>query len=71
MSPGSEVIFQVHEEPDGGFWAQALGHDIFTQADDLEGLKASVLEAVRVHFEPLERPAMVRLHLVKDVLLAV
>lgn len=71
MSPGSEVIFQVHEEPDGGFWAQALGHDIFTQADDLEGLKANVLEAVRVHFAPEERPAVARLHMVKDVLLAV
>ena len=71
MPPGFEVIFQVQEEPDGGFWAQALGHDIFTQADDLEELKAHAVEAIRAHFLPEERPATVRLHLVKDVLLAV
>ena len=71
MPQESEVIFQVHEEPDGGFWAQALGHDIFTQADDLEALKSHALGAVRVHFAPEEMPAMVRLHFVKDVLLAV
>jgi hypothetical protein len=71
MPQGFEVIFQVQEEPDGGFWAQALGHDIFTQADDLEGLKAHAVAAIRAHFTPEERPATVRLHLVKDVLLAV
>ena len=67
----SDLIFQVHEEPDGGFWAQALGHSIFTQADDIEELKVNAAEAVRAHFDPEERPAMVRLHLVKDILLAV
>ena len=71
MPQGFEIIFQVQEEPDGGYWAQALGHDIFTQADDLDGLKAHAVEATRAHFTPEERPAMVRLHLVKDVLLAV
>ena len=71
MSRQSEVIFQVHEEPDGGFWAEALGHSIFTQADDIEGLKVNAAEAVRAHFVQEDRPAMVRLHLVKDILLAV
>lgn len=71
MAPDSEVIFQVHEELEGGFWAQALGHDIFTQADDLDGLKLNAAEAVRAHFILEDRPAMVRLHLVKDILLAV
>lgn len=68
---GRELIFEVHEEADGGFWARALGEAIVTQADSLEALKANVLEAVRAHFEPGDQPAMVRLHFVKDVLLAV
>jgi len=68
---GRELIFEVREEADGGLWARALGEGMFTQGDGLESLKANVLEAVRAHFEPAERPVMVRLHFVKDVLLAV
>ena len=35
----SEIIFAVEESPEGGYEAKALGHPIFTQADDLEQLK--------------------------------
>ncbi len=47
----SEIIFEVQEdEADGGFTAQALGHDIFTEADSLEELRTYVRNAVLCHF---------------------
>ncbi len=62
----SEIIFLVEEAPEGGFTARALGHSIFAEADSWEELKRAVQDAVRVHFEPNERPAVIRLHAVKD-----
>jgi hypothetical protein len=66
----SEVIFNVEEAPEGGFTARALGYSIFTEADTLEELRAAVLEAVRCHFDPGTGPAVVRLHIVRDEILA-
>ena len=34
----SEIIFAVEEAPEGGLVARALGHSIFTEADDLDRL---------------------------------
>ena len=68
----SEIVFQVEEDPvDGGFVARALGHAITTQADTVEELKAMVGDAVRCHFEENDRPRVIRLHLVKDEVIAV
>jgi len=67
----AEIIFEVTEVPEGGYCARALGASIFTQADDLEALKAAVRDAVICHFEEDEAPRMIRLHLVKDYLVAV
>lgn len=67
----SEVIFAVEDSVDGGYEARALGYSIFTQAETLEELRASVRDAVRCHFDERERPSVIRLHLVKDELLAV
>jgi len=65
----SEIIFTVTESPEGHFEAAALGHSIFTEADTFEDLKEMVQDAVRCHFEEDERPRVIRLHLVKDVVL--
>ncbi len=65
-----EIIFLVEESPEGGYEAQALGHAIFTEADDLEELKGCVRDAVRCHFDEEERPTIVRLHLVREEVLA-
>ena len=61
-----EIIFLVEEDPEGGYIAKALGHDIFTEADSLDELKAMVQDAVRCHFEATEKPLIIRLHFVKD-----
>jgi len=47
----SELIFVVEETPEGGFVARALGEAIFTEADDLEGLR----EKIRAPVAALER----------------
>jgi hypothetical protein len=67
----SEIIFTVTENPEGVFEAAALGHSIFTEADTFEELKDTVKNAVRCHFEEDDRPRVIRLHLVKDVVLPV
>jgi len=66
----TELIFHVEEAPEGGFTARALGQSIFTEADTLEALRTAVLDAVRCHFDPGTGPAMVRLHIVRDEILA-
>ena len=61
-----EIIFLVEEDPEGGYTARALGHSIFSEADSLDNLKATVQDAVRCHFEETEKPPVIRLHFVKD-----
>lgn len=67
----SEIIFEVTEADEGGYNARALGHSIFTQGDDWADLKEMVKDATRCHFEDECMPRMIRLHLVKDELMAV
>jgi predicted RNase H-like HicB family nuclease len=67
----SEIIFEVREAEEGGFWARALGHSIFTQGEDWNDLRAMVKDAVACHFEKdAERPKVIRLHYVRDEVLA-
>lgn len=67
----SELVFVVDEAPEGGYVARALGEAIITEADDLDTLREMVRDAVVCHFDEDERPKIVRLHLVRDELLAV
>jgi len=65
-----EIIFVVEESPEGGYEAHALGHAIFTEADTLEELKEMIRDAVQCHFDESEKPAIIRMHLVKDEVFA-
>jgi hypothetical protein len=67
----NEIIFLVEEAPEGGYTARALGHSIFTEADNWEGLKEAVQEAVRCHFDEDRQPHLIRLHSVKEEVVAV
>ena len=67
----SEIIFIVEESPEEGYEARALGYSIFTQAESLDELRSMVQDAVRCHFEEGDRPRVIRLHLVKDEVIAV
>ena len=68
----SEIIFDVREdETDGGYTASALGYGIHTQADTLEELRAMVKDAVNCYFdETMQGPRIIRLHFVRDEILA-
>ena len=67
----TEIVFLVEEDPEGGLTARALGESIFTQADDMATLRQNVLDAVRCHFsDPAGSPKLVRLHQVRDEVLA-
>lgn len=61
----------VEEAPEGGFTAHALGESIFTEADTLDELSEQVRDAVRCHFDEEVRPKTVRLHFVRDEVIAV
>jgi len=67
-----ELIFEVRDAEEGGYFARALGHAIFTEAETWDELRANVLEAISLHFEdgPVQ-PRLVQLHYVRDELIPV
>lgn len=67
----NELIFVVEEAPEGGFLARALGVSIFTESDTLAELPGKVRDAVRCHFEEGKAPKIVRLHHVREEVIAV
>lgn len=66
----NEIVFLVEDAAEGGVVARALGHSIFTEADSYAELRTQVREAVHLHFDEGVRPAVIRLHYVKDEVLA-
>ena len=67
----SEIIFEVQEAEEGGYAARALGFDIFTEANTIAELHKNVREATDCHFdETMEAPKLIRLHFVRDEVLA-
>lgn len=67
----SEITFTVEEAPEGGYIARALGASIVTEADTIDDLHQHVRDAVRCHFEDGTGPALIRLHFVRDEVIAV
>ena len=66
-----EIVFVAEEAPEGGYTARAVDASIFTEADTLEHLEQNVRDAVRCHFDETTRPRLIRLHFVRDQLIAV
>ncbi|MBK7662055.1 MAG: 2-oxoisovalerate dehydrogenase [Sterolibacteriaceae bacterium] len=66
----NEIVFLVEEAPEGGYTARALGESVFTEADTLPELHAAVRDAVHCHFEPEAAPKLIRLHFVRDEVIA-
>jgi hypothetical protein len=65
-----ELIFIVEGAAEGGLTARALGASIFTEADDLASLREQVRDAVRCHYEEGQGPRLIRLHFVKEEVIA-
>ena len=67
----SEIVFLVEDDPEGGYSARALGESIFTQGADIAELRERILDAIRCHFADRDDPPkIVRLHMVRDEVLA-
>ncbi len=66
----TEIVFVVEQAPEGGYTARALGESILTEADSLDELRAAVQDAVHCHFDAGQAPKLIRLHFVRDELLA-
>ena len=64
-----EIVFSITQEEDGGFVAECLSHDIFTQGNNWDELRANVREAVTAYFFDGSKPARIRLHMVRDEVL--
>jgi predicted RNase H-like HicB family nuclease len=65
-----ELIFEVRDAEEGGFYARALGHAIFTEAETWDDLRTNLLEAVSLYFEDAaNRPRLVQMHYVRDELI--
>ena len=66
-----ELVFEVTQEEDGGFCAECLTENIFTQGDTWDAVRTNVQEAVRAFFfDQPAAPRRIRLHLVRDEILA-
>jgi predicted RNase H-like HicB family nuclease len=66
-----ELVFEVVQEADGGYCAECLTENIFTQADTWDELRKNVMEATAAFFFDGTRPERIRLHLVRDEVLSV
>lgn len=64
----NEIVFEVAQDADGGFTAEALDESI---SDTWEELRANVREAVQAFYFDSAPPASIRLRLVRDEVLAV
>jgi predicted RNase H-like HicB family nuclease len=74
MQKPYQIVFEVHEEPEGGFSAEAIGESIFTQGDTWEDLREMVQDATKAYFFDVpdqEHPSSIRLMLRKDEVLSV
>lgn len=66
-----EIVFQIEEDPEEGFTAQAVGQSIFTQAESIEQLRANIRDAVNCHFDdPADRPKIIHLHFTRNEVMA-
>ena len=67
----NEIIFEVAQDADGGFTAEAIGESIFTQAETWDELRTNVREAVQAFYFDSTPPTSIHLRLVRDEVLAV
>ena len=67
----TEIIFIVENFDESGYTAKGLGYSIYTEGETLDQLKENIKDAVKCHFDEKEVPHIVRLHIVKDEVIAI
>lgn len=65
------IVFEISQEEDGGFVAECLTEDIFTQGDTWEELKTNINEAVKGFYFDRSGCPNVKLRLVKNEFLTI
>lgn len=66
----SEIVFEITQDGDGGYSAECLSEPIFTQGNTWGELRTNVREAVAAYHFDSPAPANIRLHFVRDEVLA-
>ena len=67
----TEIVFLVEEAPEGGYTARGLGYSIYTEADTWDDLKVAIQDALTCHFDESEKPRVIRLHYLREEVIAV
>ena len=67
----AELVFEILQEADGGYCAECLTENIFTEGDTWEELRKNVRDATAAFFFDRSRPERIRLHFVRDEILSV
>ncbi len=67
----AELVFEVVQEADGGYCAECLTENIFTEADTWDELRRNAIEATSAFFFDSARPERIRLHMIRDEVLSV
>jgi hypothetical protein len=53
-----DITFQVHAAEEGGYWAEAVGHCIVNQGENLDDLRAMIVDAIAAYFyDSPDKPA--------------
>jgi hypothetical protein len=64
------MLFIIECTEEGGFVAKAIGHPMVMEAGTLDGIKDKIKDAVKCRFKEKDLPLNVRLHMVKDEVIA-
>jgi hypothetical protein len=67
-----ELVFEVAQGADGGYYAEVIGRSIFTQGDDWRDLRRMALEVTQLSFDGSnQKPSGIRLHHHREELMVV
>ena len=66
-----EIVFEIAQEADGGFTAEAIGESIFTQANSWDELRANVRESTQAFYFGSAPPTWIHLRFVRDEVIPV
>ncbi len=74
----ADIVFEAVQEVDGGYCADCLTENIFTQSESIftqgesqDELRINVMDATTAFFFDQPQPRRIRLHLVGDEILSV
>lgn len=67
----ADLVFEALQDADGGYCAECLTENIFTQGATWEELRSNVIDATAAYYFDQQKPERIRLHLVRDEILSV